>query len=90
MQNDPNNYGNPPTSESALKTLKDIKLDENNLQEYGDKECSVCKENYILNDTISKLPCEHLFHNECSVTWLKMHNTCPVCRKELKEEECSK
>ncbi|TPX45872.1 hypothetical protein SeMB42_g02480 [Synchytrium endobioticum] len=29
------------------------------------------------------MPCKHFFHNSCLTTWLRSHNTCPVCRFEL-------
>lgn len=24
--------------------------------------------------------CKHEFHNECLIKWLKINNTCPICR----------
>ena len=27
--------------------------------------------------------CNHLFHEECALLWLKVHNTCPFCHREL-------
>ena len=34
------------------------------------------------DDTIL-LPCGHMFHDNCVTKWLKIHNTCPLCRFEL-------
>ena len=30
------------------------------------------------------LPCGHMFHWKCCLTWLKKNNTCPMCRFEIK------
>jgi hypothetical protein len=87
MQNDPNIYGTPPASGKSIKELKKDKIIESNIEKYEKIECSVCKENYKLEDTISIMPCHHVFHNECLLPWLKQHNSCPVCRYELPTED---
>lgn len=37
--------------------------------------------------TVTKLHCTHEFHEHCIVHWLKMHNTCPICRIELERND---
>lgn len=47
------------------------------------KECSICQENFQEGETVMKLHCRHLYHAECVQSWLKEHNTCPLCRVEM-------
>ncbi|MFS7957450.1 putative transcription factor C2H2 family [Helianthus anomalus] len=47
-----------------------------------DTECSICLSDYGTSDVVRLLPeCGHLFHVSCIDKWLKVHPTCPVCRK---------
>ncbi|XP_055715429.1 E3 ubiquitin-protein ligase Iruka [Phlebotomus papatasi] len=49
-------------------------------------QCSVCLEDFQLNETVRQLPCSHLYHENCIVPWLELHGTCPICRKALSPE----
>ncbi|KAL3803799.1 hypothetical protein HJC23_003961 [Cyclotella cryptica] len=50
--------------------------------------CPVCTDPYVSGATIVRLPtCGHVFHESCALTWLRKHNTCPYCRKELPTED---
>ncbi|KNE62879.1 hypothetical protein AMAG_18930 [Allomyces macrogynus ATCC 38327] len=47
--------------------------------------CSICLEDYALNDAIRELPCHHDFHAKCVQPWLERALTdrviaCPICR----------
>ncbi|KAI9914387.1 hypothetical protein PsorP6_008175 [Peronosclerospora sorghi] len=48
--------------------------------------CSICLSDW--DDTecadmnVVKLPCLHLFHEDCLLEWLHSNITCPVCREE--------
>jgi len=44
------------------------------------KECIICKEEYVKNDKMKQLKCEHYFCEECIKKWLTCNNTCPNCR----------
>lgn len=48
-------------------------------------QCSVCWEDFKLDEMVNQLQCEHIFHNECITPWLELHATCPVCRKPQNE-----
>ena len=43
--------------------------------------CSICLEEYIKNDKVVNLNCNHDFHWECIKLWLNENNTCPQCRE---------
>mmetsp|Transcript_545 Transcript_545/g.914 ORF Transcript_545/g.914 Transcript_545/m.914 type:complete len:376 (-) Transcript_545:138-1265(-) len=49
-------------------------------------ECSICLECYNPGETICVAKadaCNHVFHKECLVEWLKNHDCCPLCRVNL-------
>lgn len=91
IANDPNKYGNPPASKEEVEKLQRLTVTKNNQPEIqklsSDNCCPVCKDEYQENDELIKLPCSHLFHNECILPWLKERNSCPTCRYELKTDD---
>jgi len=54
------------------------------------KSCAVCQSEFGHGDEILRMPCpgfRHAFHSECIMPWLKMRNSCPICRYELKTDD---
>ena len=50
--------------------------------------CIICTDKFAVGDTVMRLPfCSHCFHEKCALTWLKKHNTCPMCRRELPTDD---
>jgi E3 ubiquitin-protein ligase RNF115/126 len=92
MQNDPNRYGNPPARKSTVEALERIECNEDNIKflrkDSGcDNSCSVCKDEFEVNQKAIYLPCKHLYHESCILPWLKDRNSCPTCRFELPSED---
>ncbi|XP_078412080.1 E3 ubiquitin-protein ligase RNF126 isoform X4 [Cetorhinus maximus] len=75
------NTGPPPADKEKIKTLPTVEITDEHVG--SGVECPVCKEDYSVGETVRQLPCNHLFHNDCIIPWLEMHDTCPVCRKSL-------
>lgn len=91
MMNDPNHYGPPPAAKSAVEALMEIKVDNKFLETLTSAgkltDCAVCKDELEVGAVVKKLPCEHYFHTDCILPWLKLHNSCPVCRHELPTDD---
>lgn len=86
MRNDTNVYGTPPANEDSVTALPKVRFCEQINQKNAQQtqtECVVCKEDFEADDELMKMPCGHLFHPDCLLTWLKIHNSCPTCRHEL-------
>jgi hypothetical protein len=80
----------PPTSESALKKLKRFPLSEKYCKK--DKKgklelpsCCICLNDIQMKEETVLLPCGHMFHWNCCLSWLKGNNTCPMCRFVIKD-----
>ncbi|CAN0888259.1 E3 ubiquitin-protein ligase RING1-like [Linum grandiflorum] len=85
-ENDPNRYGTPPASKSAIDALPTIKITDQDLNS-DMNQCAVCKDEFETGAEAKQMPCKHLYHRDCIVPWLEMHNSCPVCRLELPTDD---
>ena len=80
----------PPTSEAILEKLKKFPLTEKYCKKDKNGKielpsCCICLSDIEKNEETVLLPCGHMFHWNCCLTWLKSNNTCPMCRFELKD-----
>ena len=82
----------PPTDKKTLNKLKKFAMTEKYCKK-NDKgkieypNCCICLNDVKKGEKTVLLPCGHMFHWKCCLTWLETNNTCPVCRFELKEEK---
>lgn len=85
-ENDPNRYGTPPASKSSVQGLPVVKISEELLAS-DSSQCAVCKDKFDLGEEAKQMPCKHIYHSDCIVPWLELHNSCPVCRYELPTDD---
>ena len=57
----------------------DFSLCEN---EFNQKECCICLEQFTDIDKVAEFHCKHILHDQCSTRIIE-ENKCPICRKQL-------
>ena len=73
-------------TKDQFKKLDSKIILEENLNDYSNKECNICMDEYKIGDKIIILDCKHIFHRRCIKHWLLQEKvTCPVCRKDVRE-----
>ncbi|CAN8269478.1 unnamed protein product [Cochlearia groenlandica] len=77
-----------PASQTAINSLKKIKIGRKHIG-LDHPYCPVCQDRFEIGSTARKLPCKHIYHEECIVPWLVQRNSCPVCRKEVPQDKKS-
>ncbi|PKA55562.1 E3 ubiquitin ligase BIG BROTHER-related [Apostasia shenzhenica] len=64
---------------SSIRKLKHTNFDQAFSNEM-ERKCSICQEEYEINDELGKLGCGHSYHMYCIKEWLLQKNACPVCK----------
>nr|XP_027079556.1 E3 ubiquitin-protein ligase AIP2-like [Coffea arabica] len=78
----------PPASKEVVAKLPVTTVTADVLTKLGaDSECAICTESLVLNDKMQELPCKHIFHPPCLKPWLDEHNSCPICRHQLRTDD---
>lgn len=85
-ENDPNRYGTPPAARSAVEALPSITITDEILSSEL-AQCAVCKDEFERGTEVKQMPCKHIYHSDCILPWLELHNSCPVCRHELPTDD---
>ncbi|KAK6336667.1 hypothetical protein TWF718_009460 [Orbilia javanica] len=75
----------PPASEDSIKNLPKVKVTQAEVDDGS--ECVVCQDEYKVNEDVVKLPCRHIYHEECVTRWLETHDACPICRTPITPED---
>lgn len=64
--------------EPTRSTISEI---ENNTVIRCDKTCTICLDEFKVNDFVTILPCKHIYHQKCIFSWFDTHNDCPLCKR---------
>jgi len=84
MALDPQTSSHSPTPQSVLDALRVGVVGEDELEGgMGDDACAVCQDAYHLGQDVLWVPCDHVFHRDCILPWLKSSSTCPICRSHV-------
>ncbi|XP_011098046.1 uncharacterized protein LOC105176825 [Sesamum indicum] len=54
-------------------------------QDDDGKRCAVCLEDFETRQFVTLTPCNHMFHEDCIVPWVKRQGKCPICRFVIAE-----
>ncbi len=78
----------PSTKQKFKLKLKKMKMNKNlfNNNNKGKNEkpiCCICLRTMKINDEVSLLKCQHLFHFKCLDKWIETKEDCPICRNEI-------
>lgn len=79
----------------ALIAVKDyltksvpILISDKIVEQYGELECNICLDNFMLENSVRKLDCGHVFHKDCIDKWLNNKTICPTCKQNIIESVC--
>ncbi|CAF0784923.1 unnamed protein product [Didymodactylos carnosus] len=69
-------------SRRAIRSLNTLYPDLNaeELAAVTDTTCIICREEMLVQQSIKRLGCQHIFHKNCLRSWFQRQQTCPICR----------
>ena len=89
---DDENQNNLTEFERKKKQLI-LEMDEfqyKHIQKYDSRketQCAICIGDFVGTDIIKAFyKCEHIFHKNCLLDWLKKSNKCPLCNHDLNDD----
>ncbi|KAK0125864.1 E3 ubiquitin-protein ligase rnf13 [Cadophora gregata] len=53
-----------------------------------ENQCAICISDFVADEEVRVLPCNHRYHPECIDPWLlNISGTCPICRYDLRPND---
>lgn len=74
-----------PASKSSIAAIPTVEIVDAGVSLLD--PCAVCKDRFVAGAAAKRLPCGHLYHEDCILPWLELHNSCPLCRFRLPPEQ---
>ncbi|XP_047330997.1 E3 ubiquitin-protein ligase RDUF2-like [Impatiens glandulifera] len=71
----------PPASKESIESMPIVEIGDSHIS--SESCCPVCKDDFEIGSSAREMPCKHIYHSDCILPWLSLHNSCPVCRHEL-------
>jgi len=78
----PSEVNEDDASSSSLSKLEEGGLLVKSLDD-EEPSCSICLCEYENGETVTKLPCNHIYHESCLSSWTESHVRCPLCNYDL-------
>lgn len=72
-----------PTRNAVMARLSTRVMSANDIEELKKcdaQSCGVCLDTFLDGANVVKLSCNHSYHSDCILPWLRTANTCPTCR----------
>ncbi|XP_058451729.1 E3 ubiquitin-protein ligase Iruka [Malaya genurostris] len=85
LLNQMDNTGPPPLEKEKIAEIPTVTISAEQVE--MKLQCSVCWEDFQIDEVVRKLTCAHVYHESCIIPWLELHGTCPICRKSLAPEQ---
>lgn len=76
VQYNKGNESYPSTRTSSIDGLEDFT--EEKLEKQRNSTCPICTEDFIENQMLRVLPCDHQYHMACIQDWVSRSSSCPV------------
>lgn len=70
-----------PASKAAIELMPSVEIMPGKM--CSDLDCAICHEEFTISSDVREMPCKHLYHSDCILSWLSIKNSCPICRHEL-------
>ena len=68
-----------PATRDAIESLEKVTIEDCDTM----KMCVICQVEFNHGMEVTKMPCNHLYHQECIVQWLETSHMCPTCRHPM-------
>lgn len=62
---------------------EEFTLTEEDNAKCSDLTCCICLLDLTVGEKCARMPCDHLFHNECIQNWAIRKNQCPLCQRPI-------